>query len=99
MIAEADCLLKSLRLLLYQNAWECMGKGLFIPPEGWYYVNWYAKKVVMRIIEIGLEVYGGMAPQKELPFEHYVRVLLSVMHGGSTGVLSLIKASRIIAGR
>jgi alkylation response protein AidB-like acyl-CoA dehydrogenase len=98
MIAEADCLLKSLRLLLYQNAWECMGivsRKELIPVKGWYYLNWYAKKVVMRIIEIGLEVYGGMAPQKELPFEHYVRVLLSVMHGGSTGLLNLIKASRM----
>jgi len=37
-----------------------------------------------------------MAPQKELPFEHWVRVHFSVMHGGSTGILSLVKASRMI---
>ena len=40
---------------------------------GWYYINWYIKRVLMRIIEAGLEVYGGMAPQKELHFEHWVR--------------------------
>jgi hypothetical protein len=39
-----------------------------------------------------------MAPQKELTFEHWVRVHLSIMHGGSTGLLSLIKAAKIIAG-
>jgi alkylation response protein AidB-like acyl-CoA dehydrogenase len=96
MIAEADCLLKTARLLLYQNAWECMGEGQIIPPQGWYYIDFYVKKVIMRLIEIGLEVYGGMAPQKELTFEHFVRLHLSIMHGGSTGILSLIKAARII---
>ena len=53
---------------------------------GWYHINWYIKKVLMRIIEAGLEIYGGMAPQKELTFEHWVRVHLSIMHGGSTGL-------------
>jgi alkylation response protein AidB-like acyl-CoA dehydrogenase len=97
MIAEADCLLKTARLQLYQNAWECMGEGQLIPVLGWYYINYYIKKVLMRVIEIGLEVYGGMAPQKELTFEHWARVHLSIMHGGSTGVLSLVKAAKIIA--
>ena len=64
---------------------------------GWYYINWYIKKVLMRIIEAGLEIYGGMAPQKELTFEHWVRVHLSIMHGGSTGLLSLVKAANIMA--
>ena len=53
---------------------------------GWYHINWYIKKVLMRVIEAGLEIYGGMAPQKELTFEHWVRVHLSIMHGGSTGL-------------
>jgi alkylation response protein AidB-like acyl-CoA dehydrogenase len=96
MIAEADCLLKTARLLLYQNAWESNTMGEMLNPVGWYYVNFYIKKVLMRLIEIGLEVYGGMAPQKELTFEHWVRVHLSIMHGGSTGILSLIKAAKII---
>ncbi len=51
----------------------------------------------MRIIEAGFEIYGGMAPQKELTFEHWVRVHLSIMHGGSTGGLSLVKAANIMA--
>ena len=51
----------------------------------------------MRLIEAGLEIYGGMAPQKELTFEHWVRVHLSIMHGGSTGLLSLVKAANIMA--
>jgi hypothetical protein len=42
---------------------------------GWYYINWYIKRVLIRIMEAGLEVYGGMAPQKELTFEHWVRVI------------------------
>lgn len=98
MIAEADCLLKTARLLLYQNAWECTGKGRLIPAQGWYYINYYIKKILMRLIEVGLEVYGGMGPQKELTFEHWVRVHLSIMHGGSTGVLSMVKAAKIIGG-
>jgi hypothetical protein len=51
----------------------------------------------MRVLEAGLEIYGGMAPQKELTFEHWARVHLSIMHGGSTGLLSLVKAANIMA--
>ena len=100
LVAETDCLLRTTRLLQYQDAWEWhhAGEGQMRDVLGWYYINWYIKKVLMRIIEAGLEIYGGMAPQKELTFEHWVRVHLSIMHGGSTGLLSLIKAARIIAG-
>jgi acyl-CoA dehydrogenase len=100
LVAETDCLLRTTRLLQYQDAWEWhhAGEGQMRDVLGWYYINWYIKKVLMRIIEAGLEIYGGMAPQKELTFEHWVRVHLSIMHGGSTGLLSLIKAAKIIAG-
>jgi alkylation response protein AidB-like acyl-CoA dehydrogenase len=100
LVAETDCLLRTTRLLQYQDAWEWhhVGEGQMRDVLGWYYINWYIKKVLMRIIEAGLEIYGGMAPQKELTFEHWVRVHLSIMHGGSTGLLSLIKAAKIIAG-
>jgi alkylation response protein AidB-like acyl-CoA dehydrogenase len=100
LVAETDCLLRTTRLLQYQDAWEWhhVGEGQMRDVLGWYYINWYIKKVLMRIIEAGLEIYGGMAPQKELTFEHWVRVHLSIMHGGSTGLLSLVKAAKIIAG-
>jgi alkylation response protein AidB-like acyl-CoA dehydrogenase len=98
LIAETDCLLRTTRLLLYQDAWEWhnLGQGQMRDVLGWYYINWYIKKVLMRLIEAGMEIYGGMAPQKELTFEHWVRVHLSIMHGGSTGLLSLVKAAKII---
>lgn len=100
LVAETDCLLRTTRLLQYQDAWEWhhVGEGQMRDVLGWYYINWYIKKILMRIIEAGLEIYGGMAPQKELTFEHWVRVHLSIMHGGSTGLLSLVKAAKIIAG-
>jgi hypothetical protein len=47
-------------------------------------------------MEIGFEVYGAMAPQKELTFEHWVRVHLSLFHGGSTGIMNLVKAARVL---
>ena len=86
-----------MRLFLYQNAWESNTLGEFLNPLGWYYINYYIKTVLQRLIAIGLEVYGGLAPQKELTFEHWVRVHLSIMHGGSTGILSLVKAAKMIA--
>jgi len=97
MVAEADCSIKAARLLLYQNAWESMGEGELLSPKGWYYINYYIKAVLQRLMQIGAEVYGGMAPQKEMPFEHWVRVHYSMLHGGSNGILSLVKVSRMIA--
>ncbi len=99
LIAETDCMIRHCRLFLYQDAWEWqqIGQGQMRDVLGWYYINWYIKRVLMRIIEAGLEVYGGMAPQKELTFEHWVRLHLSIMHGGSTGGLSLVKAANIMA--
>jgi acyl-CoA dehydrogenase len=99
LVAETDCLIRHARLFIYQDAWEWqqVGQGQMRDVLGWYYMNFYLKKVLMRIIEAGLEIYGGMGPQKELTFEHWVRVHLSIMHGGSTGLLSLVKAANIMA--
>ena len=96
MIAEADALLKTLRLLMYQNAYQCMTEGENASPLLFFYISWYLKKMIVRVVEIGLEVYGGMGPQKELSFEHWVRVHLSLLHGGSTGVLNLVKAAKLL---
>jgi len=103
LIAEGDCLLRTARLLAYQVAWEQEktqdAKGVLGTEGtvGWWYFNYYYKKVIYRLIEIGFEVYGGMAPQKELTtFNHWVRVNLSLLHGGSTGLLNLVKASEYL---
>jgi alkylation response protein AidB-like acyl-CoA dehydrogenase len=96
MVAEADCLLQTIRLFLFQYCWECSQGDQLVGPLGWYYGNWYLKKVLLRLMEIGFEVYGAMAPQKELTFEHWVRVHLSLFHGGSTGIMNLVKAARVL---
>ena len=94
LIAEGEALLRHSRLFIYHDAWESMEKGELLDPKNWWYINWFAKKVILRLVEIGFEIYGGMAPQKELPFERWARMHLSIWHGGSTGILNLIKASR-----
>jgi alkylation response protein AidB-like acyl-CoA dehydrogenase len=90
-IAEAHLLLQTARLLIYKFAWESDHTK-----PGWWYLNYWTKRVIERLVSIGLEVYGGMAPQKELPFERWMRVQLSMIHGGSTGDLNLIKASHVL---
>ena len=99
LLTETDCMLRLARLQLYHDAWEWhnLGQGQMRDVLGWYYINWYTKRVFMRVMEAGLEIYGGMAPQKELTFEHWARVHLSIMHGGSTGLLSLVKAANIMS--
>jgi butyryl-CoA dehydrogenase len=99
LLAETDCMLRLARLQLYHDAWEWhnVGEGQMRDVLGWYHINWYIKRVLMRVIEAGFEIYGGMAPQKELTFEHWVRVHLSILHGGSTGLLSLVKAANIMS--
>lgn len=99
LLAETDCMLRLARLQLYHDAWEWhnVGQGQMRDVLGWYHINWYTKRVFMSVLEAGLEIYGGMAPQKELTFEHWARVHLSIMHGGSTGLLSLVKAANIMA--
>jgi alkylation response protein AidB-like acyl-CoA dehydrogenase len=99
LIAETDCMIRNARLQLYHDAWEwqSLGQGQMRDVLGWYYINWFIKRMFMRLLEAGLEIYGGMAPQKELTFEAWARTHLSIMHGGSTGGLSLVKAANIIA--
>jgi alkylation response protein AidB-like acyl-CoA dehydrogenase len=96
LVAEADVLLRTFKLLLYHNAYECMAEEKMASPLATYYLNWHLKSMIFRIAEIGMDVYGGMAPQKELSFEHWVRVHLSLSHGGSTGTLNLVKASKLL---
>ena len=95
MVAEGDALLRTARLFNYQYSWEC-SQTQEINPLMFYYGTWYIKKVILRIMEIGLDVYGGMAPQKELTFEHWIREHLSLLHGGSTGTMGLVKAARVL---
>jgi alkylation response protein AidB-like acyl-CoA dehydrogenase len=99
LIAETDCMIRNARLQLYHDAWEwqTLDQGQMRDVLGWYYINWFIKRMFMRLLEAGLEIYGGMAPQKELTFESWARTHLSIMHGGSTGGLSLVKAANIIA--
>lgn len=98
LVAEADVLIRTARLLQYQFAWECDQEtpGSLVNPLGFYYTFYWYKTMVQRVVQIGLEVYGGMAPQKDLPFEHWLRYNLGVNHGGSNGSLSLIKASHLL---
>ena len=98
LLAEGDALLRTARLFNYQYSWECFQAGELskISPLLFFSGTWYVKKVLMRIIEIGLDVYGGMGPQKELTFEHWIRVHLSMLHGGSTGTMGLLKASKLL---
>lgn len=95
-IAEAHLQIQTARLLIYKFAWESdrTKPGELPNPLGWWYLNYWTKHVVQFLVSVGLEVYGGMGPQKELPFERWVRVNLSIIHGGSTGDLNLIKAAR-----
>lgn len=95
-IAEAHLQIQTARLLVYKFAWESdrTKPGELPNPLGWWYLNYWTKHVIQLIVSVGLEVYGGMGPQKELPFERWVRVNLSLIHGGSTGDLNLIKAAR-----
>jgi acyl-CoA dehydrogenase len=99
LIAEGDARLRALRLLLYQDAWDWATSdvGELKDALNWYYLNWHMKKILVRLAEIGSEIYGGMAPQKELTFEHWVRVHMSILHGGSTGILSLVKAANMLS--
>jgi alkylation response protein AidB-like acyl-CoA dehydrogenase len=97
MIAEADVALRSFRLLLYQNVYDCLAEGQNSSPLGCFYGNYLLKSMINRLVAITLDVYGGMGPQKELDLEHWIRVHLSLSHGGSTGSLNLVKAAKLLA--
>jgi len=98
LIAEADVLLRANRLVHYKFAWDCDQEkpGQLVDPLGFWYVNYFHKKTALRLIEIGMEVYGGLAPTKELRFERFVRYCHTYLHGGATGSMNLIKASKVL---
>ena len=98
LIAEADVRLRGERLLQYRFAWECDQEkpGTLPDPLGFWYINYLHKVNALRLIEIGMEVYGGIGPTKELGFEQFVRVHQSFLHGGATGNLNLIKAAKVL---
>ena len=90
LIAEADVRLRGERLLQYRFAWECDQEkpGTLPDPLGFWYINYLHKVNALRLIEIGMEVYGGIGPTKELGFEQFVRVhrasSMGVRQGTST---------------
>jgi acyl-CoA dehydrogenase len=98
LIAEADVRLRGERLMQYRFAWECDQEkpGTLIDPLGFWYINYLHKVNALRLIEIGMEVYAGVGPTKELGFEQFVRVHQSFLHGGATGILNLVKAAKVL---
>jgi len=98
LVAEMDVLLRSDRLLIYKFAWDCdqEKEGSLVDPLGFWYTNYFHKKIALRLIEIGFEVYAGLAATTELEFERFVRSHQSFLHGGSTGLFNLIKASKTL---
>jgi len=98
LVAEGDVLMRTIRLLMYKFAWDCDQEkpGELVNPLGWWYINYWCKAVSLRLLQIGLDVYGGMAPQKELNFERWMRINLSIYHGGSMGSMNLIKAANML---
>ena len=69
--------------LLHRFAWECDQEkpGTLPIPSGFWYIN-YLHKANALLIEIGMEVYGGIGPTKELGFEQFVRVHQSFLPWG-----------------
>jgi alkylation response protein AidB-like acyl-CoA dehydrogenase len=98
LVAEGDVRLRANRLLQYRFAWECdqEAQGSFVDPLGFWYINYWHKLMALRLIEIGMEIYAGLAPTKELGFERFVRSHQSFLHGGATGLFNLIKASKVL---
>jgi alkylation response protein AidB-like acyl-CoA dehydrogenase len=101
LIAEGDLLIRTARLLFYKYAWECdqlkpgdlLGENESLMV---YYCHAWLREVTKRLAHTGLEVYAGMGVQKDLPFERWLRVGLTSLHGGSTATFNLIKSSKII---
>jgi alkylation response protein AidB-like acyl-CoA dehydrogenase len=97
-IAEAEVLIQTARLMVYKFMWESdqTPAGQFVNPKGYWYINYWVKFIMQRLTSIGLDIYGGMGPHKDLPFERWIRFNLSLIHGGSTGTLCLLKASHVM---
>jgi alkylation response protein AidB-like acyl-CoA dehydrogenase len=101
LVGEGDCLIRTLKNLLYRFAWECdqLEPGELLQENELlyvYYLHYWVKEVTRRVMEIGLEIYAGLGCQKDLPFERWMRLVLLGQHTGSTGTFNLIKSARMI---
>jgi alkylation response protein AidB-like acyl-CoA dehydrogenase len=93
LLAKADIMIETSRLLQYKYAWDCDQEkpGMLVNPVLGFYNNYWYKEVFKVMMEVGSEIYGGQAPNTDLTFEHYVRHNFGILHGGSCGIMNLIK--------
>ena len=99
LVVEMGLRIEAVRLMHYRAAWQYEQEEKLTPtpnPVWGYYCNYYYKQMALRCCEIAAEVFGGAAALKEMPVEHYVRFLYSMIHGGSTGNMNLIKCMHYI---
>jgi len=98
MVAEADLLLETAWLFMYKHIWEIDQLNITrheqLPVLKSCYANFYYKKVALRLVEIGSEIYGGIGAIRGLAFEPWTRAVVGYLHGGGTPLASLIRASR-----
>jgi len=95
-LAEAAVNLEVTRGLMYRAAWEYRSDEAVMNPIWGIYVNYFFKKMALRLCELADEIYAGVGGTREMPLDGYVRYLFGMLHGGSTMNLNLIKAGKLL---
>lgn len=99
LLGEAATIVEQARSHFYRAAWECdkaekEGGPLAVNPFWGKSCFVITKQMMLRISEIGTEIYGGIAGSIDMPFNKYVRTTYLINPGGGSPILNKIKCAK-----
>jgi alkylation response protein AidB-like acyl-CoA dehydrogenase len=98
-IGEAITIVEQARAFFYRAAWECdkaekESGPLAVNPYWGKMCFVITKRMMLRICEIGTEIYGGIAGSIDMPFNKYVRTTYLINPGGGSRMLNEMKVAK-----
>lgn len=80
----------ALRMILWSTAWSWDNHQDYDPNMDWL-LKGFADEVAKDVIYKTMDIFGGMATDKEMPIEKYIRDICTAMHGRCTGEINYVK--------
>lgn len=92
-LSKMRAAIEAARALVWKCAWSYKVKEPgFDPMMGWA-VKAYVNRAALDIVNMAVEMHGGLGIDKSLPIEKYLRDVYSILHGFSSVDMSYIRGA------
>lgn len=90
-LADMRVKIEASRALLWKNIWNWESHSDEYDPKMNYLTKAFVNEVALSVINQTVDIFGGMATDKALPIEKYLRDIYTILHAYGNPSMNLIK--------